>query len=112
MGREIKVCRLFVQEKEVPMGCAQGRGRRSDVIGDEGRVELERTLAGDPDIGLYPVKDGAQDSEGSERSVNVQAHDQVGAGGIGAGERELRGLLSCCGFCQFIFRLPVTRLGE
>lgn len=75
MGREIKVCRLFVQEKDVPMRCTHGRRGRADVIGDEGRVRHKHTLAGDLDIGLDPVKDGSQDSEGRERSVNIQAHD-------------------------------------
>lgn len=112
MGREIKVCRLFVQEKDVPMRCTHGRRSGADVIGNEGRVRHKHTLAGDLDIGLDPVKDGSQDSEGRERSVNIQAHDQVGAVRVGAGEGELWGLLGSCGFCQFISRLRITRLGE
>jgi hypothetical protein len=75
MGLKIKVRRLFVQEKDVPMGCAHRRGSRADVIGDEGRIELERTIPGDLDVGLYPVEYGAQNAEGRERCVNVQAHD-------------------------------------
>lgn len=112
MGREIKVCRLFVQEKDVPMRCTHGGRSRADVIGDEGRVRYKHTVAGDLEIGLDPVKDGSQDSEGRERSVDIQAYDQVGAGGVGAGEGELWGLLGCCGFCQFISRLLITRRGE
>lgn len=111
MGLEIKVRRLFVQKKDVPMGCTHRRGSRADVIGDEGRIELERTLAGDLDIGLYPVEYGAQNAEGRERCINVQAHNQIGAGGIGAGEVKLRRLLSCCVFCQFMFQLSHD-LGE
>ena len=59
MGLQVKVCRLFIQEEDVPMGRAHRRGSRTDVIGDEGRIELEHTIAGNLDIGLYPVEYGA-----------------------------------------------------
>lgn len=104
MGRGIKTRRLFVEEKHVPMRCTHGRRSGADVIGDEGCVRHKHTFAGDLDIGLDPVKDGSQDSEGRERCVSIQAHDQVGAVGVGAGEGELRGLLGGCDFCQFISR--------
>lgn len=99
MGREIKVCRLFVQEEGVPMGRAHWRGSRADVVGDEGRFVLQHTLAGGFDIGLDPVKYGTQDSEAREGGIDVHAHDHVGAVRVGASEGELRGLLTCCGFC-------------
>lgn len=59
MGCEIKVCRLFVQEKYVPMRCTHGRRSGADIIGDERRVRHKHPLASDFDIGLDPVKDGS-----------------------------------------------------
>lgn len=94
------------------MRCTHGGRSRADVIGNERRVRYKYTLTVELDIGLDPVKDGSQDSEGRERSVNIQAHDQVGAGGVGPGEGELWGLLGCCGFCQSMSRSPIARLGE
>lgn len=93
----IEASGLLVQEEDVAVRRAAGRGSRSDVVGDERPAGVESGRLGGLNTWLNPVKDGSQDTPGGERGIDIQTDDQVGLGNIQALEGELRGGLGVCG---------------
>lgn len=92
----VKALRLLIQKEGVTVRRAARRRSRANVVGDEGCFGVQHRGVTNLHLRLDPVQDWAQDAERGERRVDIQADDQVGAGGGCAGEGKLGRSLGLC----------------
>ena len=79
----IKARRLLVQQEDVSMSWTKWWRRWANVVGDEWSSKCGPPVGCWPrlEAGLDPMQDWAQDTEGRERSVNVQSDNDIGISG-------------------------------
>ena len=78
------------------MGPAGGRMGRTNVVSDEGLARSQGIVRTGLEARLNPVKNGAETTQGGERSVKVQGDDHTDSRGFRYSERDIGSGLGVC----------------